>query len=323
MNAIITNIGSRRLKDIVGEKWISRLQVQATEPVTCRPPIYSPPDLEIRMEKAVLNFPPDPIPIYDGVIAEVFPRQSHDYVKLTVRFDYPVLFTVNHSQGIPFCVNVDSDWSRAYESLSGRVISIDPGHGGNDKGGRGPINLREKDVVLECAHHLEETLKEAGARPVLTREGDVRTPIPRRLQAARAAGAEAIVSIHTHSSENPRMRGIGVRWFNPAARDLAEAVYRQVHAQFAIKMNLPVREATRAMEYREYGAAPNLVVVEIACISNLIDEGWLRSVTFMERVATSITSGLRDFFAAQSRMRPPSWVSPTVWGALNRGPSAW
>lgn len=300
MRAVITNISGKIVKGPATGRHLSRLQIQATGPLWPHPVTISGTDLYIQLEKAKLNFPAERLPIYDGVIAEVVPSESTDCVRLRVRLDYPVPPSVAHLDGIPFCVNIDFDRSKAFEALADRVIALDPGHGGSDMGERGPINLLEKDVCLECARYLVEALKERGARPFLTRDRDISLPVSKRLQTARSGGAEAVVSLHTHSDTNPYARGLGVRWFDPASEGLADSIYRQMNAQFHLKMGLPVRGNMRGSEHREYAAARNLVIVEIASISNLVDEGWLRSITYMERVASSIANGLRDFFRRQA-----------------------
>ncbi|MCJ7790344.1 MAG: N-acetylmuramoyl-L-alanine amidase family protein, partial [Candidatus Atribacteria bacterium] len=53
-----------------------------------------------------------------------------------------------------------------------RVVIIDPGHGGSDPGAIGPTGLKESEVTLKVALHLEELLKKAGIPTYLTRYKD-------------------------------------------------------------------------------------------------------------------------------------------------------
>jgi N-acetylmuramoyl-L-alanine amidase len=75
-------------------------------------------------------------------------------------------------------------------------IVLDPGHGGIDPGAvRGDVT--EADLVLRFARELAEALGRTGrADVVLTRQADVFVPLPTRVTLARAAGADAFVSIH-------------------------------------------------------------------------------------------------------------------------------
>src|SRR3989304_7076019 len=57
------------------------------------------------------------------------------------------------------------------------VIVIDPGHGGDDTGAKGPSGTQEKDVTLKLALKLAEVLKERiAARLLLTRTAAVSIP---------------------------------------------------------------------------------------------------------------------------------------------------
>ena len=58
------------------------------------------------------------------------------------------------------------------QSAAGRVVVIDPGHGGADPGAVAASGLLEKDVTLAIALHLERLLQGAGVHVVLTRRDD-------------------------------------------------------------------------------------------------------------------------------------------------------
>jgi N-acetylmuramoyl-L-alanine amidase len=58
------------------------------------------------------------------------------------------------------------------DSVKGKKIVIDPGHGGVFRGARGLGGLDEADVNLGVALYLWGLLEEAGARVVLTRKTD-------------------------------------------------------------------------------------------------------------------------------------------------------
>ncbi|WP_308917315.1 N-acetylmuramoyl-L-alanine amidase [Jannaschia sp. LMIT008] len=75
------------------------------------------------------------------------------------------------------------------------TIALDPGHGGVDPGAlRGTAN--EADLMLSFAREVAEVLRRAGFRVVLTREDDAFVSLPGRVSAARAAGADVLLSLH-------------------------------------------------------------------------------------------------------------------------------
>ncbi|MBA2245192.1 MAG: N-acetylmuramoyl-L-alanine amidase [Gemmatimonadota bacterium] len=95
-----------------------------------------------------------------------------------------------------------------------RLVIIDAGHGGVDKGATGPGGTREKDVALAIARQLAELLREAGSYEVrLTRERDTLVALRDRTRMANAwrgdGGREALfISIHCNASDHRTARGV-------------------------------------------------------------------------------------------------------------------
>ncbi len=91
------------------------------------------------------------------------------------------------------------------------IVAIDPGHGGEDPGARGPRGTREKDVTLAIARRLAALVnREPGMRAVLTRSGDYYVGLRRRMAIARKAKADLFVSLHADAYRNRRARGASV-----------------------------------------------------------------------------------------------------------------
>jgi N-acetylmuramoyl-L-alanine amidase len=99
------------------------------------------------------------------------------------------------------------------ESLEGRCIVIDPGHGGVFRGAVGPGGLDEADANLGVALYLWGLLQEAGAEAILTRttdrdfvEGDslaLRADLDARAAIANRAQADLFMSLH-HNADFAR-----------------------------------------------------------------------------------------------------------------------
>lgn len=109
------------------------------------------------------------------------------------------------------------------------VIVLDPGHGGVDPGAvRGPYT--EADLVLTFARELRDALRRTGrVEVVLTREADVFVPLPTRITLARAAGADAFLSIHADALAEGRARGATVYTLSERASDSAAATLAAQH----------------------------------------------------------------------------------------------
>jgi len=87
------------------------------------------------------------------------------------------------------------------------TVVIDPGHGGEDSGARGPGGTLEKDLVLRVARALGERLAARGLRVVQTRTRDVFVPLEQRTAIANDARGDLFVSIHANAAEEATSRG--------------------------------------------------------------------------------------------------------------------
>ncbi len=94
--------------------------------------------------------------------------------------------------------------------LLDKVIVLDPGHGGPERGAIGKRGLQEAEVNLGVALHLWGLLKEAGARPLLTRkadasiyrenEFDLKKDLDARSRFSNKNNADLFISIHHNAS---------------------------------------------------------------------------------------------------------------------------
>ena len=95
------------------------------------------------------------------------------------------------------------------------IVALDPGHGGEDPGAVGPSGTREKDVVLQIAHRLQERINATVVngnpmRAYLTRDADFFVPLHQRVQKARRVQADLFVSLHADAFFTPAAKGASV-----------------------------------------------------------------------------------------------------------------
>jgi N-acetylmuramoyl-L-alanine amidase len=88
-----------------------------------------------------------------------------------------------------------------------QTIVIDPGHGGEEEGARGPDGLLEKDVNLAIAKRIKRQLQ-GSFRILLTREDDRTLSLAERSRFANEAEADLFVSIHANGHTQRRFHGI-------------------------------------------------------------------------------------------------------------------
>jgi len=92
-----------------------------------------------------------------------------------------------------------------------KIVVIDPGHGGEDPGAKGPRKTMEKDIVLRVGEKLVHLFsQDKEIQTFLTRKGDYFIPLEQRTKIAREYGADLFVSLHTDGSFNPQARGSSV-----------------------------------------------------------------------------------------------------------------
>jgi len=91
------------------------------------------------------------------------------------------------------------------------IVTLDPGHGGEDPGAIGRRGTREKDVTLAIARKIRALIdREPGMRTMLTRDDDYFVPLNVRVEKARRVRADLFVSIHADAFTTPTARGSSV-----------------------------------------------------------------------------------------------------------------
>ncbi|MDD9991650.1 MAG: N-acetylmuramoyl-L-alanine amidase [Rhodospirillales bacterium] len=121
------------------------------------------------------------------------------------------------------------------------LIAIDPGHGGRDPGAIASNGLREKVLALAFSRELRAELEASGRyRAVMTRDGDHKVGLHRRVEIARAAGADLFLSIHLDRLENRDVHGASVYTLADEASDVetAELAARENKADIVADIDL-------------------------------------------------------------------------------------
>ena len=104
------------------------------------------------------------------------------------------------------------------------LIVIDPGHGGEDTGAKGPGGVMEKGVALEISKKVAEKLRLAGFKVILTRDQDVFIPLAERTALANRKGADLFISIHANAAKRKQASGSETYFLSRAKNDEARAV---------------------------------------------------------------------------------------------------
>jgi N-acetylmuramoyl-L-alanine amidase len=108
-----------------------------------------------------------------------------------------------------------------------RTIVIDPGHGGDDEGVKGPAGTKEKDLTLIVARRIKAAIESRlGIRVLLTRDEDRRVPIDERASMANNSKSDVFISLHANASLRPSLTGGAIysAAFEPGAALAARAL---------------------------------------------------------------------------------------------------
>ena len=100
--------------------------------------------------------------------------------------------------------------------LPGHLVTIDPGHGGNDPGTHGrylPRGVSEKAITLQIGLKLQAELKTRGVNVLMTRTTDIRTPLLERAPMC-SDGCDLFVSLHVDAMPSSRRNYRETRGFH-------------------------------------------------------------------------------------------------------------
>jgi N-acetylmuramoyl-L-alanine amidase len=188
------------------------------------------------------------------------------------------------------------------DRLVGKVVCVDPGHGGSDPGALGPTGTMEKDNTLAIALLLKEKLEQNGATVVMTRNADVdvafadataNEELSARVEVANHIEANLFISIHNDAFTSNT--AAGTTTFHYGDKDsvkLANLVQRSLSDKLGTKN----RGARFASFYvLRYTKMPS-ILVETAFISNPVEEMLLSSVDGRDNAAESICDGILKYF---------------------------
>jgi N-acetylmuramoyl-L-alanine amidase len=99
------------------------------------------------------------------------------------------------------------------------TVVIDAGHGGEDRGARGPGRLTQKELVLDVAKRLAARLRAQGLRVVMTRQADRHVPLEERTAIANDARGNLFLSIHANAARISSARGVETYFLSLEASD--------------------------------------------------------------------------------------------------------
>lgn len=196
--------------------------------------------------------------------------------------------------------------------LLGRIVVIDPGHGGIDPGCH-LGDVTEKEISLAVAFLLAEELRSLGGEAYLTRTADVelspygRTQRTRhgrdlegRVLLAESHQGDVLVSLHVNAASSQRMNG-GMVFYHPhspESRHLAASVLEYLKDVTPGNQNASLAGDFFVLRRSTMPA----VLVEMGFLTHPQDRAVLLSPEGKKRLAEAIARGVEAYFGGSQEL---------------------
>lgn len=190
------------------------------------------------------------------------------------------------------------------------IVVLDPGHGGTAKvegsspnNATGPTGLKEKTVTLDLARRAQPLLAAKGHQVKLTRSGDTNLGLAARAAVAKAAGADAFVSIHFNGF-NGAAQGTETWTHSDASADskaLAAALQKRLLAATGLKDRKVQSKVLGCLKASLHAPRTAACLAEISFMDVPAEEARLKTDAYKDKVAQAIADGIDDWLKADGR----------------------
>ncbi len=188
--------------------------------------------------------------------------------------------------------------------LAGKLIVIDPGHGGPHDPGAARSGISEKSLNVKIADELVAALQKEGASTMLTRTGDYAVALSGRPAVAINNKADFFVSIHCNSTNPPDNRVSGIETYYHMDQASPKALAFAVQAGVCSHTGM-CNIATRS-DSKLYGGGLAVlrglndtdlpgVLVECGYVNHRSDRAKLVDAEYRRKVAAGIVAGLKAY----------------------------
>ena len=196
----------------------------------------------------------------------------------------------------------EDDWTSTGYFGGGRVIVIDPGHGGSDAGAIGPTGVTEKSVALAVSLKAQRLLTASGYQVVMTRTTDVDVAAPgvpdsTELQARvnkAPSNAALFISVHCNAFSNGKANGMETYHAPTAVKGARLA--RLLNEELERLGGLSNRGVKAARFYVMTHSQCPASLIELGFITNPREEKLLASDDYQQKLAQAITNAVNRYF---------------------------
>ena len=191
-------------------------------------------------------------------------------------------------------------------SLAGKIIMLDPGHGGYSMTGTAFNNtIAEKDVTLSIALKAKQMLEAYGATVILTRYSDLPLTLSERCDLIDELDPDIFVSIHCDGSDKGTDAGTHTFYFRPYSMPLAKAIHESMVSIYRSYIYAPTDTnyplIDKSIKYYPFFVTRMnhcpAVLCETGFMSNPIEGMILTNDNNQYWMAQGIADGIRNYFS--------------------------
>ena len=192
---------------------------------------------------------------------------------------------------------------KADNSLYGKCIYLDPGHGGVDPGAYYG-GIKEEDINLAIALKLKGELENVGATVYLTRDGDYdlsnnaldrkKNDLYKRVKLINNSGCDMYLSLHLNATKSTSWHGAQVFYDDINDNNVKLAAILQKQLKADLRTNRKYKEVTNGYIYRRV-TIPG-VLVEMGFLSNSYEREKLKTENYQYLIARSLAKGIKNYF---------------------------
>lgn len=196
-----------------------------------------------------------------------------------------------------------------FNTLSGKLIMLDPGHGGFSDPGTYSVypDLHEKTITIALAKIIKQRLEVEGATVIMTRTQDVYMPREQRAAFAKTKNPDLFVSVHCDGSKSSKLSGTHTFYYRSYSKPLADAIHKELVATYREKIyepgTVPWNAVDRGVKFKPFNVTrieecPS-VLIEFGFLTNAYDCNVLINPYYQDILATAAANGIKQYAALQ------------------------
>jgi N-acetylmuramoyl-L-alanine amidase len=206
------------------------------------------------------------------------------------------------SGGSPHTLREEELVRRSGHRLVGRIVVLDPGHGGDDSG-TVAHGLTESEVTLDLARRIEGRLSAIGVTVLFTRSATTGPEDLLRATTANQAHADIMLSLHCDSTDQARASGVatffwGLERFgawSAVGEHLANLIQREIVSRTDLA---DCRSHPRGWLLLQRTQMPT-VRIEAGYLSHPQDAARLADPAFLDTLAEAIVIALQRMYLGE------------------------